>query len=705
MKKTMALLVLLALVFAGCSGDDLRDSMAEDLMSEVVFYDTDSSEIASVSYRIGTVLTVDMLPTEETEGFARREGYTISGWTTQPGSEEGLIASSITVPPQPLSLYVFSWEPISYTVVFDGNGGMFEDGGTSVSRSFVYDKGQEIQSISGITPKPRNGYTFNNGWNSADNRNAAKPTYADTDTLINLTTKKDDIVTLYACWLRDEITISFEPNGGTGNMDAVEGFKVDTPLPPNTFTPPKGMYFAGWAGTLPDGKEILYSDSELIDESNYPNDDIILYAQWAWIPIEITFDKNADDAEGDMGVQCFEYGQPQDLSPNAFRRYKYYFAGWKGENGNQTYADGARATFEPDISSFDYVTKEPIRITLKAQWEYLTVHVTFDANGGEGSMNAGTYKIGDMLPQNTFTPPQTGQYFTGWIDDRGWRYGDKATIETIMSPNENITLKAQWAWIPIVVTFAKNADDATGNMGSQSFAYGQPQTLSANKFSWLGYDFAGWKDGSKLYGDGESVAFTPDTSSFNPATGEPVLVTLSAQWKAQTVVITFTPSDGSGDVSIQEVSFDTLPQSLKKNTFTRTGWNFDDWMSTAGVAFADGETITSANWNRVYNDGKITLAAVWTPRGIVTSSSKEIAWKAVSEGLVFTAPQGVSYQWMLRPAKGTLSQSDEQSCTIRYADFDSDTAEYTIYVIVFTNVNGIEIPQTYYAKFRVDPQL
>ena len=702
MKKTMALLVLLALMFAGCSGDDLRDSMAEDLMSGVVFYDTDSSEIASVSYRIGTVLTVDMLPTEETEGFGR-EGYTISGWTTQRGSEEGRIVSSITVPPQSLPLYVFGWKPISYIVVFDGNGGEFDGGATSVSREFVYDEGQEIQSISGITPKPRNGYIFK-GWSCEDNRNAAKPTYADTDTLINLTTKKDDIVTLYACWLRDEITISFEPNGGTGNMDAVEGFKVDTPLPPNTFTPPKGMYFAGWAGTLPDGKEVLYSDSKLIDESNYPNNDITLYAQWAWIPIEITFDKNADDAEGDMRVQCFEYGQPQDLSPNAFRRYKYYFAGWKGENGNQTYADGALATFEPDILSFDYVTKEPIRITLKAQWEYLTVHITFDANGGEGSMNAGTYRIGDMLPQNTFTPPQTGQYFTGWIDDRGWRYGDKATIETIMSPNENITLKAQWAWIPIVMTFAKNADDATGNMGSQSFAYGQPQTLSANKFSRHGYDFAGWKDGSKLYGDGESVAFTPDTSSFNPATGEPILVTLSAQWKAQTVVITFTPSDGSGDVSIQEVSFDTLPQSLKKNTFTRTGWNFDGWMSTTGVAFADGETITSANWNRVYNGGKITLAAVWTPRGIVTSSSKEIAWKEVSEGLVFTAPQGVSYQWMLRPAKETLSQSDEQSCTIRYADFDSDTAEYTIYVIVFTDVDGIEIPQTYYAKFHVDPQ-
>ena len=117
MKKTMSLLVLLVLVFAGCSGDDLRDSMAEDLMSEVVFYDTDSSKIASVSYRIGTVLTVDMLPTEETEGFGR-EGYTISGWTTQRGSEEGRIVSSITVPPQSLPLYVFGWKPISYIVVF-----------------------------------------------------------------------------------------------------------------------------------------------------------------------------------------------------------------------------------------------------------------------------------------------------------------------------------------------------------------------------------------------------------------------------------------------------------------------------------------------------------------------------------------------------------------------------------------------------------
>ncbi len=76
--------------------------------------------------------------------------------------------------------------------------------------------------------------------------------------------------------------------------------------------------------------------------------------------------------------------------------------------------------------------------------EFATYTITFDANGGTGSMNPiNGICPGDnqTLPANTFT--RTGYTFDGWATSANGNkaYNDKATISNI---NSNITLYARW---------------------------------------------------------------------------------------------------------------------------------------------------------------------------------------------------------------------------------------------------------------------
>ena len=85
-------------------------------------------------------------------------------------------------------------------------------------------------------------------------------------------------------------------------------------------------------------------------------------------------------------------------------------------------------------------TKDADNIPIKAYLES-ALDVTFDANGGTGSMDAlHTYTGQEItLPECTFTAPE-GYEFAGWkCGDTTYNAGDKLTI------NENTTVVAQWS--------------------------------------------------------------------------------------------------------------------------------------------------------------------------------------------------------------------------------------------------------------------
>jgi uncharacterized repeat protein (TIGR02543 family) len=229
-------------------------------------------------------------------------------------------------------------------------------------------------------------------------------------------------------------------------------------------------------------------------------------------------------------------------------------------------------------------------MTLFAQWTVLPNHtVTFNANGGAGTMTAQTTNIPTALTANTFA--WAGHTFVGWntaSDGSGIDYNNGAVYDFTAS----ITLFAQWTTLPTyTVTFDNNG--GTGTMLDQTnYA---PAALTLNTFTQTGYTFTGWNTialgGGTAYADGATYPFSAD-------------VTLYAQWSLNSYNVTFNAQGGAPTPSVQSVAFGGLvvaPADPIKTGYTFNGW-FDAASGGAQWDFATDTMPASA----------ITLYAQWT---------------------------------------------------------------------------------------------
>ena len=156
-----------------------------------------------------------------------------------------------------------------------------------------------------------------------------------------------------------------------------------------------------------------------------------------------------------------------------------------------------------------------------------------------------------------------------------------------------------------------SANGGTGEMESITKEENEKINLPAVKFSRTGFEFLNWNtvaDGSGTsYADGAEFTFNTDTM-------------LHAQWKEKkaapsnpenpstpktTYTVTFDANGGIGtiaSISVEEGSEITLP----KNTFTKTGYSFAGWATSAdgNVSYSDKAKITVT--------GNIMLYAKWT---------------------------------------------------------------------------------------------
>jgi uncharacterized repeat protein (TIGR02543 family) len=290
---------------------------------------------------------------------------------------------------------------------------------------------------------------------------------------------------------------------------------------------------------------------------------------------------NNNGGTGSMSNQTANV--PTALTLNTFTRTGYTFTGWNtAANGSGTaYADGAIYSFSADL-------------TLYAQWSINSYTVTFNANGGSGSMNpqTGTYNTTAPLTLNAFT--RTGYTFIGWntlSGGGGTAYADGASYTFTAS----VTLYAQWSINSYTVTF--NSNGGTGSMSPQSGNYNTTAPLTLNAFTRTGYTFTGWNTlsggGGTAYADGASYTFTAS-------------VTLYAQWSINSYTVTFNANGGTGSMSPQSGNYNTTAP-LTLNAFTRTGYTFTGWNTAAngsGTAYADGTIYSFA--------ADITLYAQWT---------------------------------------------------------------------------------------------
>ena len=357
------------------------------------------------------------------------------------------------------------------------------------------------------------------------------------------------------------------------------GFGADTPVAYNDGTTKYGYRFQVRTNS---GYQ-LASDLKVI----YNGEDVtstVEVTRWSWgayvtvdlgkaigTPVVYTITFNSNDGTS-VAPQDVNAGEKLTEPTPAPTKVGFTFDGW--------YED---STFS---KKFDFNTPITDSMTLYAKWTENKYTLTFDANGGSGTMTPVTDLTGEYtLPANEFTAPSGKQF-------KGWSLTTDGAIVTKVDMTENRTVYAVWEDIPVVtytVSFAANG--GTGTMADVTDISGE-YTLPANGFTApAGKQFKAWSVGGVEKAAGDKITVTANT-------------TVTAVWENIPVVIYTVSFDANGGTgSMADVTGISGEYTLPANGFTApAGKQFKAW-SVGGVEKAAGDKIiVTAN---------TTVTAVW----------------------------------------------------------------------------------------------
>lgn len=304
------------------------------------------------------------------------------------------------------------------------------------------------------------------------------------------------------------------------------------------------------------------------DVTNYI--DVTAHAEWT--PITYSVRYNANGGSGAMSTSTHTYDQDQALNANSFSKTGYTFAGWAtSQNGNVVYSDKA---IVKNLASTNSATFD-----LYAKWNPITYKITYQANGGNGTMSASThtYDTSKTLSKNTFT--RTGYTFTGWATSAGGStvYTDQQSVSNL-STQQNAQINLYATWKPNTYTITLNPDKGTVSPTSVTATYDSPWPSLPTPAK-TGYTFKNWQ------GAGSGNYTIPEN------------ITLTAVWQPNTYTITLNPDKGTVSPTSVTATYDSPWPSLP--TPTRSGYTFKNWQGVGSGNY----TIT----------GNTTLTATWQP--------------------------------------------------------------------------------------------
>ncbi len=395
---------------------------------------------------------IDLHSTCSGLGTPTKEGYKFLGWYTVRAKGDAITDGSTAVNlgapsfddtlDRDVDIYAH-WDPISYTVRYNGNG---STGGSTGNSVHIYDEAKNLTAngfyrkidvnLDYCNGRETETLTANSeflGWATSENGNKV---YEDKQSVKNLTAEDGKIIDLYAKWADSS---------------------VELPTPTRT-----GYTFDGW----------YTSDGTKVSQTFTPTAATKLTAHWT--PITYTVSYNGNGAtSGETASSSHTYDVAKALTENGFKReftvtfdYNYSgatattamavsnFNGWaKTATGAAEYSDGASVT---NLSSTDGDT-----VILYAIWTDVAV----------------------KFP----TPTREGYDFSGWFNEAGQKVDETTVI------SEDITLHAQWSIKSYTVTF-KNGDDV---LQESKWEYNTTPTYNGatptkSKDDSYEYTFSGW---------------------------------------------------------------------------------------------------------------------------------------------------------------------------------------------------------------------
>ena len=421
----------------------------------------------------------------------------------------------------------------------------------------------------------------------------------------------DTKATLYAKWTRNDVTLA---------------------------TPTReGYTFKGWFTAASGGTQI--TSSTTIDKNQ------TIYAQW--IANTYTANYNANGGTGTMTSDTATYNANYTTKSNAFSKTGYTFAGWNEK------ADGTGTSWTNWIGKpwqWTYTNN----ITLYAQWTPNTYTVSYNANGGTGTMTSdtATYNANYTTKSNAFS--KTGYTFAGWnekADGTGTSWTNWIGKPWQWTYTNNITLYAQWT--PNTYTVSYNANGGTGTMTSDTATYNANYTTKSNAFSKTGYTFAGWNE--KADGTG---------TNWTDWIGKPWKwiytnnITLYAQWKPNTYKISydvnFFPKDLWQYTSVAEKYIDHRTITKSKTTIADSSVKYGEIAkftmgagTNGGVYYPVDTKLTSGKtytWSMYIKTSKPKKILTGQEQNGYLNIETTTQWKKITH--TFTANNNGSYAFI-----------------------------------------------------------
>ena len=286
-------------------------------------------------------------------------------------------------------------------------------------------------------------------------------------------------------------------------------------------------------------------------------------------------------------------------------------------------------------------------ITIVAQ----TYTISYAGNGSTGgsaptsptSVNSGSTFT---TPSNTYS--RTGYTFAGWLSSQNSTTYSAGV--THPAATGNITLTAQWTANTQTISYAGNSN--TGGSAPTSpttVSYGSTFTTPSNTYSRTGYTFAGWlsSQNSTTYSAGVTHP---------AATGN---ITLTAQWTANTLTVTWNSQGGS---AINSTTTTTGGTVSNPGSPTRSGYTFNGWFTSTSGGTAISFPYTHGQ------TANFTLYAQWTQQASSVGSTSFVSITAdgcPGTNLIFTPATNATcydFYWANTNSAPSSGTTPDYSC-------------------------------------------
>ena len=341
----------------------------------------------------------------------------------------------------PIEWYDETTSP-TYNVSFSSD---FVESAAGLQTSVTVKYGYDMPSMTFVNVPTRTGYTFGGLYSDPDGLGVQ---YYNSD---GTSARKWDVAedaTLYAKWIPNTYTISFEPGVPGARVPASKTVTYGEPygdLPTlkaigdgSDFSR-DGYSFGGWI--------LFINGMRTVVDSEFPvtvTEDTTLYANWVATPYTLTL--NEDGGGGGTTTVTAHYGEylPSIDVPT---KTGYTFGGYFLLNV-QWYSAVGMGTKTWDIL---YDT------TLNAKWTANTYTVTLDAQGGGDGTAIATVTYGNVMPMSGIEmPTRTGYTFGGYWSEKdgsGKQYYDAVggSVSAWDVPSD-ATLYAKWTAATTTVT-------------------------------------------------------------------------------------------------------------------------------------------------------------------------------------------------------------------------------------------------------------